>query len=237
MEKCSYFIEDKAFFGSFPSQDTVNILEKNGVRYFIDLTIHNENKTSSYTTKYNYIKYPIKDRKIPDNWKTFAKLVLDICDIVQKLKENEKIYIHCKGGHGRSGILVACILCQYYNITVEESLKITNDCHSKRKEMREIWRKIGSPQGKKQKEFVRKFYEPLILQTDFYDIDIIIKKSSLEKEYLYKILYIKFLKHENIKNNLLNTGLRPIVKTIEKNNNIIGDTLVKIRNFMLINNI
>ena len=67
------------------------------------------------------------------------------------LQNNHKIYIHCKGGHGRSGILVACILSKYYNITTEKSIELTTKFHNERKGMREKWKKIGSPQTYRQK--------------------------------------------------------------------------------------
>jgi hypothetical protein len=35
MERSSYFIKDKALFGSYPTQESVEELEKEGVRYFI----------------------------------------------------------------------------------------------------------------------------------------------------------------------------------------------------------
>lgn len=159
MEKCSYFIQDKALFGSFPSQATVDLLEEQGVRYFIDLTEEKEEKTIPYKTNYNYIKYPIKDRFYPTDWKSFAQLILKICRILTDTKD--KIYIHCKGGHGRSGILVACVLCQLYKISPLEGLRKTSYYHSRRPVMRDKWRKIGSPQSKKQKDFVLKFFRPL----------------------------------------------------------------------------
>jgi len=160
MERCSYFIPDKALFGSFPTQDAVYELEASGVRYFVDLTDRNEEKTVPYKTNFEYIKYPIQDRKIPENWKTFAQLILELCDMIRNLKTGELIYVHCRGGHGRSGVLVACILCHYYQITPDEALRQTSTYHSRRPEMREKWRKIGSPQGKKQKNFVYQFFKP-----------------------------------------------------------------------------
>jgi hypothetical protein len=38
MDSSSFFIENKALFGSFPTQDKVRLLESEGVRWFINLT-------------------------------------------------------------------------------------------------------------------------------------------------------------------------------------------------------
>ena len=161
MENYSYFIENKALFGSYPSQETIEILEKEGVCYFVDLTCYNEVNKRGYNTRYNYIKYPIIDKKYPKNWNKFAKLIINLCDTIKNLKGKEKMVINCKGGHGRSGLVVACILCYYYKISSTEALKRTNECHKKRVNMREKWRNIGSPQTIGQKIFVKKFFEPL----------------------------------------------------------------------------
>ena len=161
MEHCSYFIPDKALFGSFPTQETVDILEEHGVRYFIDLTEEGESNTIPYRTRYKYIKYPIRDRSIPENWRTFAKLIVKVCNILQRLRVGEKMYVNCRGGHGRSGTVVACILAHYFEIPASDALAMTSKYHSERENMREKWRKIGSPQGKSQKDFVYKFFKPL----------------------------------------------------------------------------
>jgi predicted NAD-dependent protein-ADP-ribosyltransferase YbiA (DUF1768 family) len=166
MDHCSFFIKDKALFGSFPTQEDVAKLEELGVRYFIDLTNNNESKTSPYTTKYTYIKYPISDRKIPENWKSFAKLIINICIILKELEKGNLIYVHCKGGHGRSGIVVASVLCHYFSLAPIEALKRTSVYHSFRPTMREIWRRIGSPQSRKQKDFVHKFFRYLKVQNN-----------------------------------------------------------------------
>jgi hypothetical protein len=265
MERCSYFIENKALFGSYPNQETVKYLESIGVVCFVDLTNKDETNITLYNTSKQYINYPIVDRKIPLNWNTFAKLVIECCNIIESLKSDEKIYIHCKGGHGRSGILVACILCYYNNISTEESLRRTNKYHGERIIMREKWRKIGSPQGKKQKDFVFKFFKYLKYKdinfnaiTDCFsnhsnykvktqlgifpnayfayqaykkpdDIEYLKKLETgtydtVDKpkdwdrnrvEYMYTVLKNKFTQNPEIKDILLNTGLRPLIKVSE----------------------
>jgi len=111
MDNTSYFIKNKALFGSFPTQDTVNKLEQKGVRYFINLTYSNERKIIPYVTQYGYISYPITDHGIPTNKLTFANLIMKISNIINNLNPGELVFVHCKGGHGRSGIVVASLLC------------------------------------------------------------------------------------------------------------------------------
>ena len=159
MNRCSYFIEGKALFGCFPTQTDVNELEAHGVRHFIDLTGFRERRTTPYSTQYQYIKYPIIDHQTPRDWKSFAQLILEICKIVRQ-KNNDKLYVHCKGGHGRAGIVVACVLCYYHSYTPDHALHLTSRYHSQRKEMRLRWRQLGSPQHKRQKDFVRSFFKP-----------------------------------------------------------------------------
>jgi len=242
MQYCSFFIENKALFGSYPTNDSVKELENNGVNYFIDLTSGKESKTTPYQTDKTYINYEILDRNYPTDWKLFSIFIIRIADIIKK--NFGKIYIHCKGGHGRSGLVVACLLCYMYNITSEEALKLTNIYHNKRVIMKDKWRKIGSPQTKQQKVFVHKFFAPLIFnkisntnfslglsffsqhsilfnEKDYSNIykayeDIInhnnyVLHNNYKLDIMFELLKIKFNQYKYIKNNLLNTGLRPII--------------------------
>jgi len=161
MESSSYFIKDKALFGSFPTQQSVYELEKEGVKHFIDLTFHDEKKIVPYITGQNYINFPIVDQNIPMDLQAFSRFILKASKIIRELQICEKVYIHCKGGHGRSGIIVACILCHIFSLSPYESLQYTTQCHNNRKNMRERWRKIGSPQTYSQKKFVYKSFHPV----------------------------------------------------------------------------
>ena len=163
LNKCSYFIEDIALFGSSPTQEFVDYLETElNIRYFIDLTYDNEPNIDIYTTKYTKIRYPIKDQKIPTIQLEFCKLIYRLCAI---LKVGGKMYLHCKGGHGRSGVVVAGILGLYHNIGAEEALSMTHKFHQNRKVMRDRWRLIGSPQTYAQKEFIRHIFYPIYYNT------------------------------------------------------------------------
>jgi len=248
MEYCSYFIKDKAIFGSFPTQESVYELENEGVRYFVDLTdIEKEKKITSYITKYTYINFPIKDNYIPTDWISFAVFIIKITKIIRELRSKDKIYVHCKGGHGRSGVVVASLLCTIFNLHPTDALEYTTKCHSNRSIMREKWRKIGSPQTYLQKKFVQKFFEPLKvyhthknsillgfsnlsshpIEIDnigtFDNIELAIKyyintNGNINIEELNNIFEKKISQNKNIQKNLLNTGLRPIIYIYTKNN-------------------
>lgn len=54
----------------------------------------------------DYINYPIKDRGIPEK-KTFINLIIEI---YKRVKQSEKIVIHCRMGIGRTSMVSAGVL-------------------------------------------------------------------------------------------------------------------------------
>jgi protein-tyrosine phosphatase len=160
MDYCSYFIRGYALFGRYPSQEDVEELESEGVTHFIDLTCLSEELEEYDNAHSKYIYYPIIDTHIPhDNMENFHKFICKICKIFWT---GGKMYIHCKGGHGRSGLVVACILCCLYGCDAETALTKTNKYHSERLIMKEKWRNLGSPQNNTQKDFVREYHKYLL---------------------------------------------------------------------------
>lgn len=229
MDTCSYFLDNKALFGSYPTQDIVNSMENFGVRFFVDLTNKTEKKITQYKTQHTYINFPIKDNSVPESDNAFVKFIYNLMFHISRLKENEKMYIHCKGGHGRSGLVVACLCsCLFYK-NAEESLKYTSFCHSNRKTMRDIWRQKGSPQTNEQKNYVKKLCRkifitkdnPLSLYSDYkvlvddiqFDsaieaMDKITEKNNEDQEdILKKVILTRFSQNYFLKNILLDTGL------------------------------
>jgi hypothetical protein len=287
MERCSEFIKNKALFGGYPTQEHVNNYEQLGVRYFVDLTRDGERRITPYTTIFTQIRYPITDHRVPSDWNSFAQLVIRLGIMIKSLKSGEKMYVHCKGGHGRSGILVACLLCYMYKLTPSDAIDKTTKYHGRRKEMREKWRRLGSPQTRSQKHFVTKFFEPLIIynhRTNYFssnfgnDIDIKVSlpnigefasvsaafkafqmdsnlRNSLltddgeivpswddvKDDIMFMILLYKFQQHKNIRNDIVNTGLRPIIvrsddhhwgKINNSGRNMLGKMLSKLRELL-----
>lgn len=209
MERISEFVKNKAYFGGYPTQDHVNTYEDLGFRYFVDLTRNGEKRITPYTTKHNYIHYPISDHRVPSDWRSFAKLIIRLSDIIRSLQCGEKMYIHCKGGHGRSGVVVACILCYLYKITPSEAITKTTKYHNRRKDMREKWRKMGSPQTRSQKHFVTKFFEPLYIynnNTTYFSTEF--GNKALVDVEIPGVGLFQTAQHayESLKNTTINTG-------------------------------
>jgi len=301
MERCSFFIPNKALFGGYPTQTMTNTLEKNGVRYFVDLTCRGEKKIIPYKTQYTYISYPIQDHKIPRDWCSFAQLIIKVCNIIKKLKNGELIYINCKGGHGRAGIVVASILCHILQIPPDQAISLTSEYHADRKEMKEKWRHVSCPNKKSQQDFVRLFFKPLFFYKAYikgltagmsnfsmhcvnipkfgyfptseaafqafkapnnknyikkqeqslspliskrlgYEVKLRPDWKNVRNQIMFNILNLKFSQHTVLKNNLLNTGLRPIINhgpdrywgdgINGRGKNILGKLLVILRNRM-----
>ena len=165
MEHTSFFIKERALFGNFPTQDSVNCLEENGVRYFVNLTYSTESRIVQYvvSSKSTKISFPIKDHHIPPNWTAFASFIIRISQIITTLPKGHLVYIHCRGGHGRVGVVVAVILAYIFGYGPLTALQKTREAHARRPALRPKWLALGSPQRRRQKAFVYKFFEDIKL--------------------------------------------------------------------------
>lgn len=161
MNHCSYFIKDKCLFGAYPTQNSVSELEAYGVRYFVNLTYDTETKILPYTTNFTKINYPIQDRSIPENLFSYCKFILQLIYLIKHLKDDEKIYIHCKGGQSRSPMVASSILCYLFNMTPHDAITYIGKCHKNRSVLKEKWRKNGIPMTYAQKKIVHKIFNPI----------------------------------------------------------------------------
>lgn len=188
-ETSAFFIENKALFGAFPTQLQISQLEKWGVELIINLTSNNEKKIKPYFTTCKVIQYSIPDREVPTNLITFYALVLFLSEMI---KNNKKIYIHCKGGHGRSSLVVCVLLCFIYKISPELAFKHTSKCHASRiihstnPKKNEYWKNKGFPQSNKQKIFVQETFQEynIPLESPFQIKNIWLINCSLYDTYL-----------------------------------------------------
>lgn len=75
--------------------------------------------------------FPVEDRNVPSK----TKFIKDITKILQLLSEGRNIYIHCYGGHGRTGLYVCAILgCIYRELrNVNDAIYFFQSVHNMRK--------------------------------------------------------------------------------------------------------
>lgn len=157
MEISTYFFKDSCLFGPYPTAEQVLKLESMGVKYFIDLTTSYE-KINRYKCNVKYISYPIRDNSIPENPDSFIDFLKFIISIIENLNSQEKIYIHCRGGHGRSGMVVACLLCILEDLDSSKSITLTTRFHSLRPTIKEKWINKDCPNIKSQQDFIKRLF-------------------------------------------------------------------------------
>lgn len=155
--------DPRILFGGFPSGNQVEYLQSIGVRYFIDLTTPFEKKrlpVYSLKNKHHiYVNFPIRDNFIPYDMNLFNEFLTWLTFTINVMKEDELIYIHCKGGHGRSGMLVCCILCVLFNLTPEQSISEATISHNERPLLTEKWRLLPCPPHEIQRIFIHRVFQ------------------------------------------------------------------------------
>lgn len=109
------------YAGEYPGDKNVEIAKHKieqmyhfGIRHFIDLTEEGElcpyNHLLPDDTTYN--RFPIVDCRAPKSVESVQRLLLSI----EELKKMDGyVYVHCWGGVGRTGTIVACYLSQNWD--------------------------------------------------------------------------------------------------------------------------
>lgn len=162
MDFCNYFIKNVAIFGCYPSSEMLDYFDSINVKWYIDLTTDDENLDEYDIPQGSAkIKYPIPDRKIPEDIPDFSKFIIKLSNIIKNLTPENKLYLNCRGGHGRSGTVVACLLAYIYKLDPKTAIERTTESHSTRIVMKDRWRMMGSPQLLIQKSFIFKMFKPI----------------------------------------------------------------------------
>ncbi|MGM9802735.1 MAG: ADP-ribosylglycohydrolase family protein [Muribaculaceae bacterium] len=158
----SYYIGRYLFAGEYPGDKYGELAEAKlkrmhhfGVRHFVDLTEEGElrpyHKLLPGDT--TYLRFPIRDVDVP-------KSVEDVHQLIDKMEylmqQDGYTYIHCWGGVGRTGTIVACYEArQIEEPTLEKALTAMRNNFSKMPKASH--RK--SPETQEQIDFVRRFVD------------------------------------------------------------------------------
>ena len=97
--------------------------ESFGITHFIDLT--EEGELASYDVMLyggaTYQRFPIRDVSVPKSMDDVRKLVKRILKIVSN-NPDAKVYVHCWGGVGRTGLIVGCLLGELCELSYDETM-------------------------------------------------------------------------------------------------------------------
>ena len=126
----SYRVTNQIYAGEYPrnkdresSVIKLQQFESFGITHFIDLTEGRELEPyeEMLYSGASYQRFPIRDVSVPKSMDEVRKLVKRIIKIVSNNPE-AKVYIHCWGGVGRTGLIVGCLLGELYNLCSDEAI-------------------------------------------------------------------------------------------------------------------
>ena len=140
-------VTSKIYFGKYVDREVENELISANVSVIVDVT-HSFDRLIPYTISFesDIIKFPIVDMETACDEDMIA-FINFLCDY---LNSGHVIYIHCKGGHGRSAVVAALLYGIYYRKIACQALSDIYIAHQKRRIMKRQWRQIGAPQNQRQ---------------------------------------------------------------------------------------
>lgn len=117
IEHCYWVESGKLLAGEYPrswgdeeSREKMGALLAAGVKVFIDLTEQGEAKSyDAFLGDAIHKRFAIVDSTTPDS-DDLTVAALDTIDL--HIAQGELVYVHCRGGVGRTGVIVGCWLAR-----------------------------------------------------------------------------------------------------------------------------
>eukprot|EP01127_Copromyxa_protea_P020234 TRINITY_DN6730_c0_g1_i2.p1 TRINITY_DN6730_c0_g1~~TRINITY_DN6730_c0_g1_i2.p1 ORF type:complete len:114 (+),score=23.13 TRINITY_DN6730_c0_g1_i2:365-706(+) len=79
-----------------------------------------------------FVHFPISDKDIAAD----DEVIKLVENIEKRLLNNEKIFIHCRGGHGRTGTIVAILLGRLFKLEAYDALEKVKEMHDFREDIK-----------------------------------------------------------------------------------------------------
>jgi protein-tyrosine phosphatase len=202
-------MDNENIFADFSNDPNDIKEEESSRRNFVQALFPVGKETQTYRIPKNkYISYQIKDNNVPE-------CPLSYCSFITKLKKlylkDQKIYIHCRGGHGRSGMLsVSLLLSIFPDKNIKEVIELVNQSHIDRIILRKKWKNKKTPFNYNQYIFLLKVHKNIYINnTNKYYNWLIFNDSIYYEKQKYDSIYSFYnnsildynIKIEQIKNN------------------------------------
>jgi len=149
-DKSNWVVHGRILQGAYPVGKTdieqrvvISALMRAGVSCFVNLVSLQETmQLPEYSSlvsahekmrpkdnaKVDHVHFPISDGGTAKDNQVLPLLQ----DLVKRVKQNQKLYIHCYGGHGRAGTICACLLGILYELPPDEAIQRIQVYHDSR---------------------------------------------------------------------------------------------------------
>ncbi|CAM9515918.1 unnamed protein product, partial [Ectocarpus fasciculatus] len=102
----------------------------------------------------DFVHFPIRDCSISDD----AAVLKLSQSLVARMDKGERLYLHCWGGHGRTGTVVCIMLHLMYGMSAKDAMAYCQRAH----DLRQCPVNVGSPQTETQRDQVTRVVAALI---------------------------------------------------------------------------
>eukprot|EP00727_Mastigamoeba_balamuthi_P013421 m51a1_g8701 putative map kinase phosphatase (185) ;mRNA; r:88620-89265 len=72
-------------------------------------------------------------------------------EVARRVREGRAVYVHCMGGHGRTGTLGALVVAELYGLGASEAVALVQRCHADRAQCRQCPGRFTSPETHEQR--------------------------------------------------------------------------------------
>lgn len=130
------------YYGSYPSTKDLYEVKEYGVTVIWNLAYELFDLAEEESKLFDNVVFSaISDFNVPTNYDKFSKEVDIICE---HIKNDRKVFVHCYGGRGRTGMALAIIAKVLYKANSDQALNLAK-------------KYCDGPEVDKQVEFVRNF--------------------------------------------------------------------------------
>lgn len=140
MQRLPLNVSGRILFGPFPSDQTLMQLRQQGVKVIWNLMAELPELFRIEKQLFpQALNTPIDDYDIPSDASSFLG---DLDKVVEYLQTGQDVYIHCLGGHGRTGMALSALTVRLAKVSPEAALQFS-------------LRHCQGPEREHQKQFIR----------------------------------------------------------------------------------